>query len=386
VGTDSYQATCSSGELMPSKRRSEWHDAVSHCAKAVLSIGKQGWVHPGGQPISISANRGFKTRLDGGPSGVVVPGWWVDAMAMPCNPIRPSAHIWLPSATAAVGVGHWLLIWLCRVSAVPRCRPESCSALGVAHSAACTFSGWLFRSNCDGPAVFFPSCAVGVDHMRACCARNGTRRPSWPVELPKLAALGVCQYWIWLTRFSPNAGLVFQPLVALGVAVGDPEAEPPFPTVRGARFLRAEYVPFTIEPEADQGTEHEVEECSPVSGNDAWNVLEKDKARLNFSDDSPDVAPDEPFISHAESLAGEADGLAGESRSDEIHRATPRSAIEGANVIPDWSKVKGIVFHAGSEDRCREGGVFDIADGSDIGGKSQSQVESADTGAQADGT
>jgi hypothetical protein len=91
-------------------------------------------------------------------------------------------------------------------------------------------------------------------------------------------------------------------------------------------------------------------------------------------------------VVHAESPAGETDGLAWESRTDEIHRSTPRSAIEGANVIPDWSKVKGIVFHAGSEDRCREGGVFDIADGSDIGGESQSQVESADTGAQADGT
>jgi hypothetical protein len=395
LGTRSFQATCPTGEFMPSKRRSKWHDAVSHSAKAVLSIGKEGWVQPGIQPISISANRGFKTRLDGCPSGAVVPCWWVDAMAMPCNPIRPSAHIWLPSATAAVGVGQCVIACTAKYSP---CLPASCvgvtfvdrfvfgDATGVAHNAACTFSGWLFRSNCGGPAVFFPSCTVGVDHIRACCARNGTRRPSWPVELPKLAALGVCQYWIWLTRFSPNAGLVFQPLVALGVAHGDPEAEPPFTAVRGARFLRAEYVPFTIEPEGDQGTEHEVEESSPISGKDSWDVLKKDKSRLNLGDDSPDVSPDEPFVGHAESPAGETDGLAWESRTDEIHRSTPRSAIEGANVIPDWSKVKGIVFHAGSEDRCREGGVFDIADGSDIGGESQSQVESADTGAQADGT
>jgi hypothetical protein len=329
VGTDSYQATCSSGELMPRKRASEWHDAVSHRAKSVVAIGEQGWVQPGGQPISISANRGFKTRLDGDPSGVVVPGWWVDTIVCRLSPPVPCDPVPVP-----------LLVF------------------GVAHNAACTFSGWLFRSNCDGPAVFFPSCTVGVDHNRACIFRNGTRRPSWPVELPKSVALGVCHS----------------------------EAEPSLALVRGARFLRAEYVPFTIEPEDDQRTKDRIEESSPVSGNDSWNVLEKDKARLNVGNDSEDVSPDEPVVVHAESPAGETDGLAWESRTDEIHRSTPRSAIEGANVIPDWSKVKGIVFHAGSEDRCREGGVFDIADGSDIGGESQSQVESADTGAQADGT
>jgi hypothetical protein len=264
-------------QLHPRNRARQRHDAVSHRSKAILSIGKQGWVQPGIQPISISANLGLRTRFDGWcevgtdgcPSGAVAPGWWVDATFAKPSP----------------------------------------------------YPGFVRPGSCD-----------------------------------------------------------------LGVGHGNCEAEPSLATVRGARFFRAEYVPFTIEPEDDQRTKHPVEEGSPISGKDAWDVLKKDVSRLHFTDDPGNVVPDESLVVHSSPLAGEADGLAWESRSDEIHRSTPRPAVEGANVVPDRSVIQAAVLDSRRDDSCGELAPFDVADGADIGGKAQSEVESAHAGAQADGT
>lgn len=87
--------------------------------------------------------------------------------------------------------------------------------------------------------------------------------------------------------------------------VGNCETEPPLPFVRGARFRRAEYVPFTIEPEGDQRTKHDIEESPIIGRNDAWDVLKEHSPRPNLVNNSGNVSPDESFIGHAESLPSE---------------------------------------------------------------------------------
>lgn len=354
----SCQAPCPTRKFDPRKCRSKRYDSVSHAAKAVLSIGEQGWVHPGGQPINISANRGFKTRLSVCPSGVVASGWWVDAIVCRLSPPVPCDPG--PVPLLVFGVGHWLLTCECSVSVVPRCRPESCSALGVAQNRAC----WSSAIS----SLRFPPRLRNESVPGVCQRLHASALKSFPC-FPFLVDGG-------------NVVVLF----AISDDVGVGQAEPALAAVRGARFLRAEYVPFAIEPEGDQGTEDGIEESAPVSGNDAWYVLEKDIARLNLGDDSPDIAPDESVVVHALSLSGEADRLAGETGSDEIHAATPRSAIEGRNVIPDRSVIQAAVFDPRGDDGCGELVPFDVADRADIGCESQSEVKSAHAGAQADGT
>jgi hypothetical protein len=373
LGTRSFQATCPTGELMPSKRRSKWHDAVSHRAKAVLSIGKEGWVQPGSQPISISANRGFKTRLDGCPSGMVVPGWWVDADAARFGVLRLRSAG--QSVIPVLGVGQCVIACTARYSP---CLPASC--VGV-----------------DFVDRFVFGDATGVAQNRACWSSPISSFRSPPRDRNE-SVPGVCQWaarwWRETLCTPPSARLL--PLrrwvpsrVSIAAGVGKfpvREAEPSLAAVRGARFLRAEYVPFTIEPEDDQRGKDAIEESSPISGKDAWDVLKKDVSRLHFTDDPGNVVPDESLVVHSSPLAGEADGLAWESRSDEIHRSTPRPAVEGANVVPDRSVIQAAVLDSRRDDSCGELAPFDVADGADIGGKAQSEVESAHAGAQADGT
>jgi hypothetical protein len=65
------------------------------------------------------------------------------------------------------------------------------------------------------------------------------------------------------------------------------------------------------------------------------DVLEKDEGRSTFSDDSEHLGPKVSCVGGSALLAGNAERLAWVARSDAIHCATPRSAIEGVKVIPD---------------------------------------------------
>lgn len=157
--------------------------------------------------------------------------------------------------------------------------------------------------------------------------------------------------------------------------------------MRGTRFLRAEHVPFRVIPEVGQIAENTSEEESAIGRKDAWDVLQQDSFRSHLANDPCHISPDESLVGHTESLAGETDGLAGKSRSDEIHRATPRSAVEGSNVIPDRSVIQGLVRNSRGDNGCREVAPLDVADGSDGRvSESQSEVDTGNTGTQAEGT
>jgi hypothetical protein len=93
------------------------------------------------------------------------------------------------------------------------------------------------------------------------------------------------------------------------------------------------------------------------------HVLDKDEGGLDLSDDADDRGPDPSLVVSASPLAGDAPGLAREARRDEIHDATPRSAVERCKVVPDRSEIQGLVLHPGHEHGRGEGFPLDVAYG-----------------------
>ena len=114
-----------------------------------------------------------------------------------------------------------------------------------------------------------------------------------------------------------------------------------------------------IEPEVGQVTEDPIESQSKVP----WHVLQERDAGSYFVKHSSDFRPQVALVVFAELLAGEAERLARVARSDEIHDATPGSAVEGAEVVPDRRVVEHAVSHPPSEDTLGEGLALDPADG-----------------------
>ena len=67
----------------------------------------------------------------------------------------------------------------------------------------------------------------------------------------------------------------------------------------------------------------------------AGDVLEEDEARSHLADDPGDVRPEVAWVGRSLPAAGNRERLAGVARSDEIHRPTPRVAVEGGKVVPE---------------------------------------------------
>lgn len=72
----------------------------------------------------------------------------------------------------------------------------------------------------------------------------------------------------------------------------------------------------------------------------AVDVLVPAPGGLDLVDDPGEVGPHPPGVGGAETQAGDGFALARIAARDDIHEATPWSAIEGGHVVPDrsWSK------------------------------------------------
>jgi hypothetical protein len=66
----------------------------------------------------------------------------------------------------------------------------------------------------------------------------------------------------------------------------------------------------------------------------------------------------------AGAAAGNADVLAREARNDEIHASAPRCAVEGEQVRPDRSRIKGSRLHKAGKLRGCRGFPLHVANGS----------------------
>ena len=163
------------------------------------------------------------------------------------------------------------------------------------------------------------------------------------------------------------------------VPLADGEDEQPFALVGRADFLRREEACRKAVAHADQSAGDFGEAEAEMMG----DILEEHEGRLDLGDDASDMRPEVARVVSAPALARDRERLARIARSDDVHRAAPRAAIEGSNVVPDNSLIQGRVFHPRHESGCGEGFPFDMAHSTISGdGDGEPEIKPACTGTE----
>ena len=163
------------------------------------------------------------------------------------------------------------------------------------------------------------------------------------------------------------------------VPLADAEDEEPLALVGRADFRRREEACRKAVAHADQSAGNFGEAKAEMMG----DILEEDEGRFDLADDAGDMRPEMAWILAAEPSACDRKWLARIARSNDIHRAAPRAAVEGSNVVPDNSLIQGRVFHPRHESGCGEGFPFDMAHSTISGdGDGKPEIEPARTGAE----
>jgi hypothetical protein len=193
-------------------------------------------------------------------------------------------------------------------------------------------------------------------------------------------ASGVGQSRINSVRFPP---LDRVPEQARGVGhvvpLADGEDEQPLALVGRADFRRREEACRKAVAHADQSSGDFGEAEAEMMG----DVLEEHEGRLDLADDPRNVRPEVARIVRAPALARDGERLTRVARSDDVHRAAPRAAVEGGNVVPDRRRIQGRVFHPRHEDGRGVGVPLDMTHSAISGAcKVQPEVESAGAGAE----
>lgn len=193
-------------------------------------------------------------------------------------------------------------------------------------------------------------------------------------------ALGVGQSRSSSVRFPPLDRVPEQARgVGQLVALADGEDEEPLALVGRADFRRLEEACRKAVAHADQSAGDFGESEAEMMG----DILKEDEGRFDLADDAGDMGPEVARIIRAPALSRERERLARIARSDDIHRAAPRAAVEGSNVVPDNSLIQGRIFHPRHESGCGVGFPFDMAHSTIPGeGKVQPEVEPACAGAK----
>ncbi|MET4127971.1 hypothetical protein ACSSV6_000428 [Roseovarius sp. MBR-38] len=221
--------------------------------------------------------------------------------------------------------------------------------------------------------------AVGVIHIPAEWVRSAVLR------LPALGlqpsfAIGVGQSRSISVRLPP---LERVPEQARGVGqlvpFADGEDEEPLSSMGRADFRRREEACRKLVAHADQSCGDFGEAEAEMMG----DILEEDEGWLDLADDAGDMRPEVARVVRAPALACDGERLTRIARSDDVHRAAPRAAVEGSNVVPDNSLIQGRVFHPRHESGCGEGFPFDMAHSTISGdGDGKPEVETACAGAE----
>ncbi len=141
------------------------------------------------------------------------------------------------------------------------------------------------------------------------------------------------------------------------VPLADGKDEQPLALVGRTDFRRREEACRKAVAHADQSAGDFGEAEAEMMG----DILEEDEGRFDLADDAGDMRPEMAWVVSAQALSRDGERLARISRSDDVHRAAPRAAVEGGNVVPDNSLIQGRVFHPRHESGCGEGLPFDMA-------------------------
>ena len=113
------------------------------------------------------------------------------------------------------------------------------------------------------------------------------------------------------------------------------------------------------------------------------DVFQEDEGRLDLADDAGDMGPEVARVVRAPAFACDGERLARIARSDDVHRAAPRAAVEAGNVAPDRCRIQGRLFHPCHENGRGVGFPFDMAHSSISGqGDGEPEVEPARAGAK----
>lgn len=132
--------------------------------------------------------------------------------------------------------------------------------------------------------------------------------------------------------------LLAGPRSSLDVGVG--QNPKPFSSVRRSNVIRSQHAPLRIVPRRGQLSEN----GSKVGvSKETWDVLQEAESRSYLANDPDSVGPHISLVLISAALAGDGERLARESRSDNIHRSTPRSTVKGSDVIPNWEHGKQTV-------------------------------------------
>lgn len=104
-------------------------------------------------------------------------------------------------------------------------------------------------------------------------------------------------------------------------------------------------------------------------------VFDEDECWLALSDDTHEFGPEGPFVCMPKALSGKAVGLARDARSETIHEATPREAIEGREIVPDRRAIHGLIFHPRHESGCCVGFPLDVTHHTEVSSSRNSHSE-----------
>ena len=129
--------------------------------------------------------------------------------------------------------------------------------------------------------------------------------------------------------------------------VGVGQDEEPAPAVSCACFSRCEEARLWSVAQAAKAGGN----VGKAHGQVAFDVFAPDPIGFDLVDDAGDLGPKVTRILVAGALSGIAEGLAGIAGRDEMNAAAPRSAVEGAEIVPDRRLIQGLVFHP-----CHESG------------------------------
>jgi hypothetical protein len=193
-------------------------------------------------------------------------------------------------------------------------------------------------------------------------------------------ALGVGQSRIISVRFPPLDRVPEQARgVGQVVALAVGEDEEPLALVGRADLRRREEACRKAVAHADQSCGDFGEAEAEMMG----DILEEHEGRLDLADDAGDMWPEVARVVRTPALARDGERLARIARSDDVHRAAPRAAVEGGNIVPDNSLIQGRVFHPRHESGCGEGFPFDMAHSTISGdGDGEPEVKPARAGAE----
>ncbi len=191
-------------------------------------------------------------------------------------------------------------------------------------------------------------------------------------------ALGVGQSRSSSVRFPPLERVPEQARgVGQLVTLSDREDEEPLSLVGRANFRRRKEACRKAVAHADQSCGDFGEAEAEMMG----DIFEEDEGRFDFTDDAGDMRPEVARICRPLAFACDAKWLTRIARCNDVHRAAPRAAVEGSNIVPDNSLIQGRVFHPRHESGCGEGFPFDMAHSSiSEQGDGEAEVETACAG------